>query len=60
TTTPTTCSAQVTNATGQLVMTQPINGSQDYINVGTLAPGVYQLRLLSKEGVLGTSRLVVQ
>lgn len=60
TTAPTMGMAEVTNAAGQLVMTQRISGNQASVNVHGLAPGVYQLRVISSEGVLGTRRLVVQ
>ncbi len=59
-TVPTVATAEVTNAAGQLVMTQRISGNQASVNVHGLAPGVYQLRVISSEGVLGTRRLVVQ
>ncbi|HMC97204.1 MAG TPA: T9SS type A sorting domain-containing protein, partial [Flavobacteriales bacterium] len=56
---PVTCVAEVTSATGQLVLTQRLIGSQDNLNVRALSPGVYQLRLISTDGVIGMQRLVV-
>lgn len=60
TTVPAYCIAEVTSATGQLVMTQRISGEQNSMDVRSLSPGVYQLRLVSNDGVLGTQRLVIR
>jgi len=57
---PTNCIAELTSATGQVVMTQRLSDNQGSMDVRALAPGVYQLRLFSANNLLGTQRLVVR
>jgi hypothetical protein len=56
---------EVMDATGRLVLQQAVVGSQagdiqDAFSVDGLRPGVYQVRLIGRDGVLGTRPIVVE
>ncbi|WP_044001988.1 M1 family aminopeptidase [Hymenobacter swuensis] len=50
--------AEVTDATGRIVLRQAVTAALPVLQTGILAPGVYHLRLLGKDGVVTQARFV--
>ncbi|UPL50793.1 M1 family aminopeptidase [Hymenobacter sublimis] len=50
--------AEVTDATGRVVLRQPITSAAPVLYTAALAPGIYHLRLLGQEGLIAQARFV--
>ncbi|MET4104949.1 M1 family aminopeptidase [Hymenobacter sp. UYP22] len=50
--------AEVTDATGRIVLRQPITAAAPVLYTAVLAPGIYHLRLIGQSGVVAQARFV--